>query len=249
MRHLRVTFGLAAMVCAFALAATPALAHEFLTNKEGKTKGSTETLQYFKFGPFKVKCEKITGKGMIVQGSTQVLSVKLKPAKCLTSAKIGAKEFFIGTAWRVPLAIEYHANGWIKTGSEVLLNEETGQWYVGGPAAMFHMKTGRTEEFEKSECEVFIPPQTVPGGAIKHPEEEWGEATFLNKMFPHKITNKFPTGEQPGLMITNTIAGLHYELEGEPCEEWGKEEEPEGGGGVYEGKFPQVLAGGTLEYF
>ena len=53
MRHFRMTLGLAAVACVFAVAATPALAHEFTASKTGKTKGATEEEQNFKLGPIK----------------------------------------------------------------------------------------------------------------------------------------------------------------------------------------------------
>jgi hypothetical protein len=248
MRHLRVTFGLAAIACAFALAATPALAHEFVASQEGKTKGSIEKLQEFKFGPFNLRCEKVGSKGYMSGGSTQILSTAIKPGKCLTVAHMGGHEFFLSTAWKIPLALEYHANGYVKTGSTVVNVE--GKWVVGGPAAMFKVHLGKTEEFESSSCEVLIPPgQVLPAAAAKKPEEQYEAASFLNKMFPHKISNRFPTGEQPGIMITNEIKGFHAEFVGEPCEEWGHEEEETSLAGYYKGSFPQVLAPGTLYWY
>jgi hypothetical protein len=247
-RYLRVTFGLAATVCTLAFAA-PALAHEFVASQEGKTKGSVEKIQEFKFGPFHVVCEKVASKGYMSGGSTQILSTALKPGRCLTIAHMGGHEFFLSTSWRVRLALEYHANGWVKTGSEVKQNE-AGEWVVGGPPAMFKVHLGKNEEFEASNCEVFIPSgQVLPVAAVKKPEEQYEAATFLNKTFPHKISKRFPTGEQPGIMITNEIKGFHAEFEGEPCEEWGHEEEEESLAGWYKGKLPQVLAPGSLYWY
>ena len=62
------------------------------------------------------------------------------------------------------------------------------------------------------------------------------------------MTKNFPDGLQHYIVITNSFKGIKYELEGEPCEEWGKEEGPEGGGGTYFGSFPQILIGGNLEF-
>jgi hypothetical protein len=248
MRHLRVTFGLAAMVCTFAVAATPALAHEFVSSREGNTKGKSYTEQYLKLGPFKITCEKAQAAGKVVAGSSPILTTVVKFGRCGTKALIGVHEFKIRTRVLVPLAIEYHQNGWIKTGSQVV--NVGGQWVAGGSGAVFKVHTGTNEFEEKSECEIIIPPQTVPSEKRleKEPEAEFEEASFLNKMFPHKVTKLFPEGEQPGIEITNTVKGLHYEFEGEPCEEWGHEEEPEGGAGVYQGSFPQVVGRGNLEF-
>jgi hypothetical protein len=248
MRHLRVTFGLAAMVCAFALAATPALAHEFHSSREGKTSGKSYTEQYFKLGPFKIHCEKVASSGEVVQGSSQILTTVLKFGHCATKALIGTHEFKIRTRNLVPLAIEYHANGWVKTGSSVV--NEGGQWVAGGTGAVFKLHTGTIEFEEKSECEITIPPQILPSATKleKEPEAQYEQASFLNKIFPHKITKLFPTGEQAGLEITNTLSRIHYVFEGEPCEEWGHEEEETGGAGIYEGSLPQVVSRGNLEF-
>ncbi|HTZ88423.1 MAG TPA: hypothetical protein VMB05_17290, partial [Solirubrobacteraceae bacterium] len=60
MRHVRLCVVLVGALCALAIAAAPALAHEFTASKTGKTKGKSETEQKFKFGPFRISCEKVT---------------------------------------------------------------------------------------------------------------------------------------------------------------------------------------------
>src|SRR6185437_9979300 len=107
---------------------------------------------------------------------------------------------------------------------------------------------GKTEEFEKSECHIRWLGQTIPAKAVKNPEEEFTAATFSNTAIPKKVSKAFPDGLQHGIEINNAFTGIKYELEGEPCEEWGKEEGPEGGGGTYFGSFPQFVTGGNLEY-
>lgn len=247
MRHWRKSIGLAVAVCAFALAATPALAHEFIASKEGKTTGVTESEQKFKFGPFKIKCLKANAKGAVAAGSSETYATAIKYAKCLTSAKVGTHEIFLGTRWLTPLAIEYHANGFVETGGE--LEEFEGKAVIAPGSAELKINTGRTEEFEKSECHLSWPEQTIPLKAVKNPEGEYSSATYSNEAVAHKVNKNFPDGLQHYIVISNTFKGIKFELEGEPCEEWGKEEGSEGVGGTYTGSFPQFLVGGNLEFF
>ncbi len=244
MRHLRLTFGLAAAICAFALSATPALAGEFVSSKAGTTKGSAETEQHFKFGRINVTCYKVRTKGLVAAGSASTYATSVKFGKCLTSARIGTHQFFLRAHFLTPLAIEYFPNGYVKVGSE--LKEEGGRTVLAGGTAALKFNTGATEEFEKSECEVYIPEQTIPKKAINNPDETFLDATYLNKTQPHKMSNEFPLGLQTYFTVTNEWTGMKYELEGEPCEEWGKEEGSEGIG-QFSGSFPQVLGGGNLE--
>jgi len=122
MRHLKLTLGVAVSVCAFALAATPALAGEFVASATGNTSGSNESAQLFKFGQIKIKCLKTTAKGAVVAGSSSTYASSIKFSKCLTTAKIGNHEIFLGTKFLTPLAVEYHQNGFVEVGSET---EET----------------------------------------------------------------------------------------------------------------------------
>ena len=73
-------------------------------------------------------------------------------------------------------------------------------------------------------------------------------ALYSNVATPHVVNKYFPDGFQHSLDITNAFKGIKFELEGEPCEEWGKEEGSEGGGGTYSGTFPAMLSGGNLEF-
>src|SRR6185312_11128797 len=100
----------------------------------------------------------------------------------------------------------------------------------------------------KSECHISWPAQTLPIKAIAHPEEEFTEAKYTNAAKPHLVTKVFPDGLQHYIVITNEFKGIKFEFEGEPCETWGREEGPEGGGGTYNGSFPQMLVGGNFEF-
>lgn len=245
MRHVMVK-GFVSVLCAFAITATPALAHEFIASTTGLTHGSTESEQLFKFGAIKVKCLKANAKGSVGAGASPTYATLVKFAKCLTTAKVGTHEIFLGTRFTTPLAVEYHANGFVETGEG--LEEVEGKAVITGGSAELKVNTGKTEEFERSECHLRWIEQTIPIKAVKHPEEEFSAATFSNATLPHKVTKNFPDGLQHYIVISNAFKGIKYELEGEPCEEWGKEEGPEGGGGTYFGSFPQFLQGGDLEF-
>jgi hypothetical protein len=232
---------------AFAFGAAPALAHEFIASKAGLTHGAEESEQAFKFGAFKIKCQKASAKGSVAAGPSQTYATAVKYAKCLTTAKVGTHVIFLGTRWLTPLAIEYHANGFVETGSE--LEEVEGKAVIAGGSAEIKVNTGKTEEGTRSECHLSWPEQTIPLKAVKAPEGEYSSATYTNAANPHLVTKNFPDGLQHYIVITNSFKGIKYEFEGEPCEEWGKEEGPEGGGGTYSGTFPQLLGNGNLEFF
>jgi hypothetical protein len=238
--------GLVGALCAFAFAATPAFAHEFIASTTNKTHGTSESEQLFKFGAIKVKCTKTSAKGSAAAGSSQTYATLVKFTKCLTTAKVGSHEIFLATKFVTPLAVEYHANGFVETGGG--LEEVEGKAVITGGSAELKINTGKTSEFEKSECHLYWVEQTIPIKAVKNPEEEFSAATFSNATAPHKVTKAFPDGLQHYIVITNAFKGIKYELEGEPCEEWGKEEGSEGGGGTYFGSFPQFLDMGNLEY-
>jgi hypothetical protein len=245
MRHVRV-MGFVSVLCAFAIAATPAMAHEFIASTTNTTHGAEESEQLFKFGAIKVKCMKASAKGSVAAGSSPTYATLVKFTKCLTTAKVGAHEIFLGTRFVTPLAVEYHANGFVETGAG--LEEVEGKAVITGGSAELKVNTGRTEEFEKSECHLYWTEQTIPVKAEKAPEGEYSSATFSNATMPHKVSKAFPEGIEHYIVITNAFKGIKFELEGEPCETWGKEEGPEGGGGTYFGSFPQFLTGGNLEY-
>ncbi|HEX3433361.1 MAG TPA: hypothetical protein VHT25_04780 [Solirubrobacteraceae bacterium] len=252
MRHFKIAVGLAAV--ALTVSATPALAHEFKASIAGKTHGVALSEQVFKFGPFKIKCQKASAKGLVAAGSSKTYAASVKYAKCLTSALIGASkkhEIFLGTRWLTPLSVEYHASGFVETGDGEL-EEEAGKAVIAGGSAELKVNTGKTSEGTRSECHLSWPEQTIPIKAAhaKNPEEEeFSAASYTNESSPKPVSAKFPDGLQHSIVISNSFKGIKFELEGEPCEEWGKEEGPEGGGGTYVGSFPQILTGGNLEFF
>ncbi len=246
MRHLRLTLGLAAGVCAFLLAASPALAHEFTASKAGRVAGTVEATQTFKFGPFKVTCEKASAKGAVAAGGAPTFATSIKFSKCTTEGKIGSKPIKLPTHFLTPVAIEYHANGFVESGSE--LEEVEGVAVLKGGSAELKVYTGVTEEHEKSRCEIVWEEQTIPLKAERKPELEYSAVTYSNETRPETNLKKFPEGLQHYIKVSNAFKGIKYEFDGEPCEEWGKEEGSEGGGGTYTGAFPQILAGGNFEF-
>ncbi|MHB8234409.1 MAG: hypothetical protein ACYDHT_07120 [Solirubrobacteraceae bacterium] len=252
MRHFKIAVGLAAV--ALTVSATPALAHEFKASKAGKTHGVAFSEQVFKFGPFHITCQKANAKGLVAEGPSKTYAAAIKFGKCLTSAFIGAShkhQIFLGTRWLTPLSVEYHASGFVETGDGEL-EEEAGKAVIAGGSAELKVNTAKNEEGERTECHLSWPAQTIPikAAKAKNPEEEeWSAASYTNESTPKPVSAKFPDGLQHTIVISNAFKGIKFELEGEPCEEWGKEEGPEGGGATYTGSFPQLLVGGNLEFF
>jgi hypothetical protein len=247
MRHVKLGLGFASAVCALAIAATPALAHEFTASKTGKTHGKSTTEQNFKFGPFRITCEKASAKGAVAAGSTSTLTTSVKFAGCTDEVKFGTRPAHVPTHFLTPLAIAYHANGFVETGSET--EEVEGEAVLAGGEAEIKVYTGVIPgEHEQSRCTIHWPEQTLPLKAVRKPEGEYSAATYSNEQTPNGNLKRFPDGFQHSITISNEFKGIKYEFEGEPCEEWGKEEGSEGGAGTYFGSFPEMLSGGNLEF-
>jgi hypothetical protein len=257
MRHWRI-LGLAASACAFAFSATPALAHEFTASKHGKITGrQTEESeeagpesQVFKFGPFHIYCQKVFAKGTVAEGGGKsTFATAIKPSKCLTEAQLsgGSKfKFGLATSFKTELAIEYHANGFVETGSE--LEEVEGSAKLEGGEAEISVKGGKTKAYEGFKCTIYWPEQTLPLAAVKKPENEYSLVTYADEKRANPNVKKYPDGFQHYIVVHNALKGIKVVFEGEPCEEWGKQETEEQGGGKYTGSFPQILAGGNFEF-
>jgi hypothetical protein len=258
MRHLRLTLGIAAL--ALALAATPALAHEFNANVAGKIKGTNEekpnekgeyvvgpNTQNLKLGAFKIHCDKVIATGAVAAGSTKTFATSIKLSKCWTEYKIGTHEGRLATHLKTPIAIEYHANNFVETGSE--LEEVAGATVLKGGEAEIKVNTGVTSELKRSICLIKWPEQTLPKKAETKPEleGEYTQATFSNQSTP-STRKVFPDGHQHSIVVTDALKGIKYEFEEAKCEEYGKEGGPEGGGGTFTGSFPQILTSGNFEY-
>lgn len=244
MRHIRLTAVLAVAVCAFAAAAaTPALAHEFKASATGKTKGVTEEEQFLTFKPFKITCLKASTKGTATEGSSQTLNTTVKFLKCTAAAKFEGKGFPVAVTFTTPVNFEYHANGFVETGSET--EEVEGKVVLSGGTISLKVNAG-----PKFKCTINWPEQTIPVRAEKRPDLEYSAAVYSNQEpIPKKKSPKFPDGFQHKINIANEFKGIQFEFEGEPCETWGKEESSEGKTGKYLGEFPEELVGGNLEFF
>jgi hypothetical protein len=247
MRHVRLCVVLVGALCALATAAAPALAHEFTASRTGKTKGKSETEQKFKFGPFRITCESVADKGEQAAGSSSTLALALRFGHCTDEIKFGTKPAFVPARFLTLLAVEYHANGYVETGSE--LEEFEGSATLSGGEAEIKVYTGVIPgEHEKSRCTIHWPEQTIPLKAVKKPEAEYSAATYSDVATPSSSIKKFPDGFQHSITIANSLKGIKFVFEGEPCEEWGKEEGEEGGAGTYTGTFPVFLNAGNLEF-
>jgi hypothetical protein len=227
MRHFKITAVLA--VAALAVSAAPALAHEFISTG-GTTKARGEE-QVFHFGPFHIECAKATATGSAVAGSSQTLFASIRPMKCKTEAKIGENPIFLKTHFRTPLAVEYHANGFVEIGSE---GEEVegNTTLLGGSVEL---------KIHSIKCVLTIPEQTLPKGAIKNPEGEFEAATYTTEP-EERGKRKFDK-----LSIFDEWGHMHYEYGEGQCAGF-KISEEERRGGRYEGELLDEVRGGSLAW-
>jgi hypothetical protein len=233
MRHVKLSFAMAAATCAFALAATPALAHEFIGTTGHKSKGVSTTEQEFKFGVFKITCEKAVAKGPgLKESPSDTFFTEVKYSKCTTEAKIGGEAFPLKTHFKTPVDFEYHANGYAEVGAEA----EEGTVTVSGGAV--EMKVSGIK------CIIDWPAQTVPRKAETKPEGEFSALSFSNVAEPTS-KKSFPDGFKHKVSVSNQLKGLEYEYEEGGCEEF---EKTEGKAGSYSGTILQEINGGNLEY-
>ena len=266
MRHLRMTFGIAAVVCACAVITAPAFAKEFTASRlphpcseaePCKTKGHgigapdearPEYTTQFKFGFFTIECKKasLSGKtvneGAVTWATSQTLSTEVKFGMCKTLAKFGAFTGGISTNFNggLPVKFVYHVNGFVEEGS----GETESEVEVGGAASSF--KVGGKL------CTISWPAQTVPVAAIKKPEGEFSAAVYSDNLVPVAVSNKFPSGLQEKLVIANSFKGMEWAYEEGQCVgEGGFEEEApktEAKSGAFKGTFEAEVGGGNLGF-
>jgi len=255
MRHIKGVLGVAALVCAFALMASPTLAAEFTASRipelseasPGKTTGRSvggEFAQVFRFGAFQIKCDKATGyaktvaEGAVTWSTSKIFATEMKFGKCLTVAKFTGFTAGLGTRFNNgnPIKIVYHVNGFAEFGSGETLTEVE----VGSGEAGFKI-SGKI-------CTISWPAQTVPAKAIKEPEGEFSSAVYSNKYVavPESQFKKYPgpehEHEQQRLVIANEWKKMTWEYqEGQCVGEGGFEEEAK----KVEGKEGQYL--GTID--
>lgn len=266
MRHLRMTIGFAAVVCACAVFSAPAFAKEFTASRvltpcseaePCKTKGKgigapdekhPEYTQQFKFGSFTIECKtavskaKVPAEGAIAWVTSLTLSTEVKFGGCKTLAKFNGWTGAIGTKFNggAPVKFVYHINGFVEEGS----GETESEVEVGGAASSFKIG-GKI-------CTISWPAQTVPIAAIKKPEGEFTAAVYSNNTVPVPVSKKFPSGLQEKLVIANVFKGMEWSYEEGQCVgEGGFEEEApktEAKSGFFKGTFEEEVVGGNLAF-
>jgi hypothetical protein len=261
MRHIRITFGLAVTVCALAVMAVPAMAHQFVASGVGTTNGKgfeqiktppgelpefePSRMQEFKFGNFKILCYGASSKGTITEPVSETFTTTTKYSKCgwypqsnsLHSAATFSKE---------GVTVTYHANGYLEAEANES-GEEVEVRTVGLKKVSASIKVGQKI------CDIIIPEQTVPVRAIRHPTEEFSSAVFP---VPYEVAStnhmKFPSGFQKRLKIENAwkMVKFIYGGEGNQCTAEEFEKLGEGGGGIgqYNGTLEEQLVGGNLQF-
>ena len=268
MRNFKATFGLAAVVCMFAVMVAPALAAEFTASKlpntcseaepcrtKGKGIGSPsekhpEYTQLFKIGGFTIVCKKAVSyaktpaEGAFTTTSSSTFSTEVKFAECLTEAKYGSFTSGTRTVFNggKPVKFVYHTNGFAELGS----GETEQAVEIGGTETSFKL-AGKV-------CTINLPPQTVPVNAVKKPEGEYSAATYSNEEaeVPEKLMKRFPAGFQNKLVVANTFKGLKYTYESGQCVGEGGFEEGaktvEGHSASYTGTIEEEVPGGNLGF-
>jgi hypothetical protein len=259
MRTIRLVVGLTAAVCALAVAAVPAMAHEFVASKVGKLSGkgfeeiekvapgefreyNPERMQSFVFGDFTINCYSATNKGELTEESTETLTINTKFGACAWYPKPKVNLHEPATFNKEGITVVYHANGFIETlenGEEVEFKGEI-------------LPSSASVKVASKVCKIEIPAQTIPVKAIKHPEEEFSEVLYSNFTSPMKVSKEFPTGEQERILLTNVWKGIKYKFGGEETQctnPEGFEKQVEGvSGGKYTGKSYVKLNGGNIKF-
>lgn len=245
MRHVRLSLGVVATVCTFAVAAAPAMAHEFLSNAVGKpTKGVSVGPQEFKFGAFKIVCPGpvavgngytgpgATTKGRIAASPSNTFFTEATYKRCEAEARLNTETFWIKV--KVPkIDYEYHANGFVENGVE----SEENVTLSGGTVEM--------KAHQPLNCIINWEAQTIPVRAKKNPEGEFTEAAFTNEEVANGNLKKFPSGFQKKMSIANTFGSMDYEVEEGQCENF---EHVEGKSGKYTGTLLEEVPSGNLEF-
>jgi hypothetical protein len=260
MRHVKMACGLATAVCAFGVAAAPALAEgpEFLASINGQTisptepaitKGkfagephSKETTQEFKFGEFLIKCEKVVSKGEITAPASPTFETTLKFQGCGYYPKPANPQHFAATFSTSGITLLYHVNGYAK-----IEGNSEGEEQEYGSSKVTILETAALVKIPNAKyCTIILPEQTVPAKAIKHPEEEFSSALYSEESVPAPGKKKlFPEGEQKKLLITNEFKGLKYKFAEETqCGE--DQKATEGSTGVFKGNILEEVVKGNF---
>jgi hypothetical protein len=232
MSKIRLAIGATAMSCALALSASPALAHQFRASFLGKTKGKNLTVQELRFGPFHILCHKATSTGEITELTSPTLFDIVKYSECRTEGHIGTEPIFFKTHFKAPIDYEFHANGFVETGSE---SESEVKLVHPGEVEL-------TVEFLK--CIIKWPPQTIPLKALKTPEEEFSAITYKNEEIANPThPKKFPSGFQKKISMKMELKQMQFSIEEGQCEHF---KTTGGANGKYFGTLQDELKEGDL---
>lgn len=250
MRHLKMTVALAVAACALAVAAAPAMAHQFVASHLGKSTGKgfeqiktppgeqpeyePARMQNFKFGNFKIRCYGASGKGEITSLESETFTTTTKYTKCgwyPQENRLHASATFSKSG----ITVTYHANGYLEAeGNES--GEEVEWRSIGLKEVSAAIKIGQKI------CTVTIPEQTVPARAVMKPNEEFSAAVYKT----------FPVGAHKRLLIENAWKNVKfiYSGEGQQCnaEEFEAKQEGGGGLGTYTGKLEESIYNGDLSW-
>jgi hypothetical protein len=244
MRSVKMTFGLAAAVCALCVAAVPAMAHEFTFNIANKTiseetpariKGGSEETQEFRLGQFTFTCEKTQVVGKVTGPESATLYNEVKFSKCITylHPEKSTEKLPFQVRFKNAFDLLYHANGFAESGGE-----SESEVNLVNPGDVVATVAG-------TKCLINYPPQTIPVRAVKYPLEEFSSAVFSPIEVASSKIKAFPSGFQHKLVITNTFTHLITETEEGKCSEF---EHAESKTGYYKGSFTEEVVGGNVNF-
>ena len=264
MRNMRLVGGLAVAVCVLAVSSAPAMAHQFVASKTGKTAGrgfeeiivekgvapefEPARMQEFRLGAFKILCYKAVGVGEVTETASQTFTTTTKYSKCgwypqKNSLHVAASFSKTG------ITVIYHANGY----TEAVGNGE-GEEYEFKKAEVLESAAFIKISATKL-CKIVIPAQTIPVRAIKFPNEEYSSAVYGNTEVEATNLKLFPSGMQKRIVIANEFKKMKFKYAGEETQcttapEFEKLAEENGGGasGVYKGSLEERLLGGDLSW-
>lgn len=254
-----------AILASLAVAA-PAAANDFTASRlavplsaaePGVLKGTSQgeglvRNQVIKMAGLEIDCAahaqaKTTGEGAVTWTTSKTLTVAVRFTKCLLKGGTANTRYGVPVKFNLvegksqPLKVVYHANGAIQTG----LNEggatEVGagaiQWKISNKICTLNWENQILPKPAEKNLEGFVTP---------------AQASFSTFTAPTKTNKYFPTGEQTGLVISNTFKGLHYEASEGQClgegfyeEEWSK---GVGTAGSYTGALEVTMKNGDLGF-
>jgi len=235
MRQLMRPLGLVAVACAFALSATPALAHEFIASHPGKTRGKAfnGSVQEWTFQNIKVACLAAMTKGAVNSTNSKTLYDEVRYSKCATKARVGSEEIDLHTTFKTPVDFEYHANGFAELGAE-----STAEVALVTPSAI-------ELKIPSIKCTIEIPPQTIPVKAETKPNGEYNAVGYKTEEFETKQIHRFPSGFQKKVEIENALTKIEWIFTEGQCHEFKKTEAKNG---IYKGNLIDEVIGGDLSF-